>query len=456
MGSPGDPIKVLLVGKDARTEAMAAACQRSPTPTELYAMGEIESPGLGARCREVFTHDSLADREWRVGVVRELAPGLVLVGPEQPLADGLVDDMEELGIPAFGPTRALAAIETSKSWARGLLDRHGIPGNPEHRVFEDERGLRAYMEGLGSFVVKPDGLTGGKGVKVFGEHLGSIEEAVAYAVSALDDGGRVLIEERLEGEEFSLQTITDGESGSLHCPLVQDHKRAFEGDSGPNTGGMGSYSCADHSLPFLEDSDVAAAHSISERVIAALAAETGHPYRGVLYGGFIATADGVRLIEYNARFGDPEAMNVLPILRGDFVALCLAASRGELARCDAGFERKATVCKYVVPSGYPEGEARAGAIELPEGKAEADDRRWFWAACERVGDEIRMSSSRSGAAVGIGDSLAAAEARAEEVAGAIRGEVRHRADIGRAEAVESRIGHMRALRGSSAAAGQTT
>jgi phosphoribosylamine--glycine ligase len=212
------------------------------------------------------------------------------------------------------------------------------------------------MEELGDFVVKPDGLTAGKGVKVFGEHLHSIDQAFAYATEVLETHPRVQIEERLEGEEFSLQTITDGRS-VIHCPLVQDHKRAFAGDQGPNTGGMGSYSCADFSLPFLSDADVLQAHIISEKVIEALNAETGRPYKGVLYGGFIATADGVRLIEYNARFGDPEAMNVLPILDADFADLCFSVAEGTLGDTSWSFQSRATVCKYVVPEAYPDKSA---------------------------------------------------------------------------------------------------
>jgi phosphoribosylamine--glycine ligase len=448
MSSRTDAIKILLVGKDARTDAMAAACQRSPSPTELYAFAEMETPGLWAKCEDVFT-GSLTDRARRLEVARIVEPDLVLVGPEEPLASGFVDDMEELGIAAFGPTRELAAIEASKSWARGILDRHGIPGNPEYRVFESEEGLGDYMEELGSFVVKPDGLTAGKGVRVFGEHLESIEESVAYAKTALAQGGCVLVEERLEGEEFSLQTITDGRS-FLHCPLVQDHKRAHEGDRGPNTGGMGSYSCADFSLPFLRESDVAAAHTISERVVAALAEEVGRPYRGVLYGGFMATAEGIRLIEYNARFGDPEAMNVLPLLRADFVELCSAVTRGELGEVEDAFAAKASVCKYVVPESYPETVASPGKIEVRDEDFAGDDVEWFWAACEREGSEVQMTSSRSGAVVGIGDSLPDAERLAERAADEVGGRVRHRADIGRPEVIESRMRHMKALRGESA------
>jgi phosphoribosylamine--glycine ligase len=449
MSRPGRT-RVLLVGKDARTDALAAAVAASPADPEIFALAGLRVPGLVEKCAEVRV-GSLADTGWLAEQARQIGPDLVIVGPEEPLEAGLVDRLEELGIPTFGPTRALAAIESSKSWARRLLDKHGIPGNPEYRAFESGDGLRAYMEELGSFVVKPDGLTAGKGVKVFGEHLETIEEALAYATEVLETHPRVQIEERLLGEEFSLQTITDGEA-VVHCPPVQDHKRAFEGDRGPNTGGMGSYSCADGSLPFLAEDDVRRAQQINERTIEALRAETGSPYRGVLYGGFIATADGVRLIEYNARFGDPEAMNVLPLLDADFVELAGAAARGTLGEVSWSFRPQATVCKYIVPAEYPERSERA-PLEVPAELLARPEVRWYWAACEQTADGVEMTSSRTGAFVGIGETLAAAEAAAEAAARDLEAgrAVRHRADIGTEDLVRRRIEHMESLRGPAAA-----
>jgi phosphoribosylamine--glycine ligase len=443
--------RILLVGKDARTDAIAAACQASASAIELFALSELAIPGLCAKCREVRI-GSLTDIAWLAKATREIAPDLVIVGPEEPLEAGYVDCVEETGIPVFGPPKCLAAIESSKSWARELLDSHGIPGNPAYRTFETPEGLRAYMEELASFVVKPDGLTAGKGVRVFGEHLHTIDEAFSYATDVLSAHPKVQIEERLEGEEFSLQTITDGKA-VIHCPLVQDHKRAFEGDEGPNTGGMGSYSCADFSLPFLSDADVLKAHTISEKVIEALGRETGLPYKGVLYGGFIATDDGLRLIEYNARFGDPEAMNVLSILDADFVEICKAVAAGTLSDVSWSFQHKATVCKYVVPQKYPDKSPRTKLGTTPK-PHQGDRLAWYWAACEQEGDEIYMTSSRTGAFVGIGDSLNEAEAEAEKAARSLEQScpVRHRQDIGTEELVRRRVEHMQALRGSTSPA----
>jgi len=433
------------VGKDARTDAIAAAAKVSPSKPELFALSEFMIPGLRKKCEEVRI-GSLIDISWLANATREIAPDLVIVGPEEPLAAGYVDCLEELGIPAFGPPKDLASIEWSKSWARWLLDKYDIPGNPAYRTFETTDALRSYMDELVSFVVKPDGLTAGKGVKVFGEHLHTIEEALDYATEVLDTHPRVQIEERLEGEEFSLQTITDGES-VLHCPLVQDHKRAFIDDEGPNTGGMGSYSCADFSLPFLSDADVLQAHTISEKVIEALGRETGRPYKGVLYGGFIATDDGIRLIEYNARFGDPEAMNVLPILDADFVELCAAVAAGTLGDVSWSFQHKATVCKYVVPEKYPSKSPDTKLDASPE-LLEKDRVAWYWAACKQEGNDVYMTSSRTGAFVGIGNSLSEAEVEAEQAVLSLQKEcpIRHRQDIGTDALIRKRVEHMAALR----------
>jgi phosphoribosylamine--glycine ligase len=254
-----------------------------------------------------------------------------------------------------------------------------------------------------------------------------------------------VIEERLEGEEFSLQTITDGDA-VVHCPIAQDHKRAYSGDTGPNTGGMGSYSCPDGSLPFLTEADVAAARHINEATIDALVSKTGTPYCGVLYGGFIAVSEGVRLIEYNARFGDPEAMNVLPLLEGDLTELLWATAAGELGSLQTSFARRATVCKYVVPAGYPENAAGDAAISADESELGPELRR-YWAATELAEDgSVHLRGSRSVAFVGIGDTLADAEALAERGASSVSGPVRHRRDIGTDEALGRRMDHMKQTR----------
>jgi phosphoribosylamine--glycine ligase len=443
-------IRILLVGKDARTDAMADALRRSGWTVELIAYTEFVSPGLVNRCDRVergpFGLSGRRAMETIAAFARELRPDLVVIGPEEPLADGLVDEIRALGIPCFGPTRSLARIESSKAWTRELVSGHGIPGNPEYRVFRSEFGLREFLTTLGSFVVKPDGLTGGKGVRVSDEHFADMDDAYEYASALIHDDGCVIIEEKLEGEEFSLMSITDGDT-VVHCPIVQDHKRAENGDSGPNTGGMGSYSCPDGSLPFLTPEDVAEAQRINELVVRAIHDETGDAYTGVLYGGFMATSDGVRLIEYNCRFGDPEAMNVLPLLRTDFVDLCLAVAKGNLSDVVVEFEPAASVCKYVVPTSYPYAKGHGDAVTIASDGLATPGLHCYWAATEVHDDgSIRLTGSRAVAFVGTAPTLVDAERLAEFGANLVAGEVRHRTDIGTSAALERRESHMKALR----------
>jgi fusion protein PurCD len=440
-------LTVVALGNDARTSAIATACAASPLVGRLVGVAELDIPTLHDVCDEVVVVDSLGAVDHVVPLIEGFGADLVIVGPEAPLGAGLVDRLEERGIPGFGPRRELARIETSKRWARDLIERAGIGANPRFRSFESSDGLLAYFEELGSFVVKPDGLTGGKGVSVFGEHLQTMSEALDYAVECIDSHGRVVIEEKLEGEEFSLQTITDG-STAVHCPAVQDHKRAYDGDTGPNTGGMGSYSDADHSLPFLDPADLARARAINEQVIRAVERETGAPYRGVLYGGFMATADGVRVIEYNARFGDPESMNVLPLMTADLVEVCIGVVTGTLDQVDVGFRPLATVCKYLVPAGYPKQKGYADPVPFDRALVEADENvRCYWAAARLEDSKIVLTDSRTVAFVGIGPTLAEAEHHAERGTTSVGGPVRHRSDIGTPELIERRIAHMRDLRG---------
>jgi phosphoribosylamine--glycine ligase len=231
-------------------------------------------------------------------------------------------------------------------------------------------------------------------------------------------------------------------------PPVQDHKRRFIDDRGPNTGGMGSYSCPDHLLPFLDADAVAEGLEITRKVAEAICRETGIPYKGVMYGGFIITCSGVKLIEYNARFGDPEAMNILPLLRTDFIDVCRAIIDGSLERLDIVFEKKATVCKYVVPRGYglsqnhPEAASASSRIEI----GDARGARFYYSSIDQRPDGLYMTSSRAIGVVGIADGLEEAERIAEGAVSAIRGLVDHRPDIGTGPLIRKRIDHMRTIK----------
>ena len=433
-------IKVLLLGKDGRTDCLAEALKTGGAG--VYAMCDYRNPGLRRKAVQ-FRQGKTNDPAQVVDFAREVKPDLAVIGPEDPLAAGVVDRLQDLGIPCVGPTKRLAQLESSKSFTRQLLTEFGLPGNIAYQVFSSMDGLESYLRHLGEFVIKPDGLTGGKGVKVFGEHLLTIDEALQYA-SELLSKGVVVVEEKLDGEEFSLQSFCDGETVVDTIP-VQDHKRVWEDDTGPNTGGMGSYSGEDHSLPFLEREHLEAASQINAAVARALKDKIGQPYRGVLYGGFMLTAKGVRLLEYNARMGDPEAMNVLALLDTNFVTVCEAIVSGTLRREHVRFRTRASVCKYVVPKNYPENPAR-GAIDLERVPDESDDLRVYYAGVqEDDAGRMLLTGSRAVAFVGIGRTVSEAEVIAENGTRRVDGPVEHRKDIGSMKLLQKRVQHIKRI-----------
>lgn len=433
--------RILTMGKEARLDCILEALEKSSHAKELYTLSEVDNPGF-LKKSEVRRCDTSNVQQVREHA-REIKPDFTVISPEEPLAKGIVDMLtQELGIPCVGPLKQLAQLEWSKSFARELLSKHGIPGNPEYRVFRNLEGIRAYMHELDQFVVKPDGLTGGKGVMVYGEHLHSVDEAMEYCVSLFGRGERaVVIEEKLDGEEFSLQSFCDGQH-VVDTPAVQDHKRAYDGDEGPNTGGMGSYSCEDHGLPFLSKDYIQQASRINYDVAQALLADFRQGFKGILYGGFMVTKKGLKLVEYNARFGDPEVMNVLPLLKADFIDVCLAIINGTLDHHAISFEKKATVCKYIVPKGYPNNPEKGEPIYVDNVPPSSDKLKVYYAAVDKKDGVLRLTGSRALAFVGIGDSLPEAERIAEEAASKVEGPVRHRKDIGKPALIQKRIDHV--------------
>ena len=341
-------VNILVIGSGAREHAIIRSFSRSKKKKKIYCLASNNNPGISSICDEIKI-DNIDDPKTVQEYAKKHKIDFAIIGPENPLASGIADSLWEINVGVVGPKKDLAQIETSKSFTRNLLVEYKIPGCPKFKTFENMDGVKEFLSLLGdNYVVKYDGLAGGKGVKVAGDHLHSHDEALIYCEELIKKGGHFLIERKLIGEEFSLMSFCDGENLS-HMPAVQDHKRAYEGDTGPNTGGMGTYSDSDHKLPFLEDSHIKSAQKINEQTAKALKQKFGEGYKGILYGGFIATNAGVQLIEYNARFGDPEAMNVLSILETDFIDICKSIISGNLSNLDINFKNLATVCKYAVP-----------------------------------------------------------------------------------------------------------
>lgn len=436
-------MNILIIGSGAREHAIAVALHRSPQEPSIFCCGTSVNPGIKQMSHQYWVGD-ITDVDTIVAMAKEWRIGLAIIGPEAPLERGLADAFWRASIPTVGPKQKLAKIETSKAFARDLMQKHNIPGLPRYRAFYEFTGVPEFLVelGEGNYVVKANGLMGGKGVKVAGDHLKSIDEAINFCKEILLHGQTLVIEEKLIGQEFSFMAFCDGEH-IIPMPIVQDHKRAFVDDKGPNTGGMGSYSDMNHSLPFLTEGDIQKAWEINEAVFKALSKELNDKYIGVLYGSFIATKDGVYVIEYNARFGDPEALNVLSILESDFVALCQALVTGNLTNEHANFSKQATVCKYAVPNGYPDAPVKDAIIDICAVKNKS---RLYFASVNAVDGTIYATGSRTAAYVGVADSISAAEEIAEKEIRGIDGPLYHRDDIGTDKLIRYRVDEMRRLR----------
>ena len=427
--------RVLLVGGGGREHAIARAIAGSDRDADLYACASNRNPGIDSLADGYETldeNDPDAVRDYAASVDATLA----VIGPESPLDAGVTDALDAAGIYTFSPRQAEAQLECDKAFQREFMAENGISGTPEFAVFEDVEAACDYVEGSdGDVAVKPHGLTGGKGVRVTGDQLTKAEAVEYMCESDWDDW---VIEERLVGEEFTIQAfVADGAVRTT--PAVQDHKRAYEGDEGPNTGGMGSYSDATFELPFMEPGDYGDAVAIMEETVAAMP-----DYKGVLYGQFMLTADGPKVVEFNARFGDPEAMNTLPVLETDLLDVLVAAREGE-ALPELEFSGQATVCKYAVPEGYPTDPEGGTPIEVDE--ESAGDALLYYASVDAREDGIYTTTSRSFAVIGVADSIAEAESIAEGALAAVGAGLRVRHDIGTADLVDKRIEHMAELRG---------
>ncbi|GAA0722319.1 phosphoribosylamine--glycine ligase [Halorubrum trapanicum] len=422
---------VLLVGGGGREHAIARAVADD---CALYACASVRNPGI-RRLADGFEAIDETDAAAVADYALDAGADLAVIGPESALEAGVADALDDAGVYAFGPRAEEARLETDKAYQRRFMEENAIPGCPDYAVFDDTEAACEHIDEYdGDLAVKPAGLTGGKGVKVIGDQV-TAEEAKAYLRDS--DYDRVVLEERLVGEEFTIQAfVANGDARTT--PAVQDHKRAYEGDEGPNTGGMGSYTDTGFSLPFMTEGDYDAAVDVLDAVVDALP-----DYKGVLYGQFMLTDEGPKVVEFNARFGDPEAMNTLPVLDTPFVDVLAAARDGE-SLPELSFSGEATVCKYAVPDGYPT-DPDAGA-EIAVDEESAGDALLYYASVDERDGRLYTTTSRAFAVVGRGDSIAAAETQAEDALAAAGDRVRIRHDIGTAALVERRIEHMDELR----------
>jgi phosphoribosylamine--glycine ligase len=435
-------VKSLIVGHGAREHAIGEALVKGGA--NLYAFMSFKNAGLEELSKQIKVHSEMDFKEI-IQFAKEKNIDFAVIGPEAPLVVGIVDGLEKSGIPCVGPKIEAAQLEGSKVFTRNLLDKYNIQSNIKSKKFNSMIGIADYIEEMGeeNIVVKPDGLTGGKGVKVYGDHLFSKKDIIDYCEEIIKQGGTFLLEEKCDGEEFTLQTFVDGKN-VVGSPLVQDHKRAYEDDKGPNTGGMGSYSMEDHLMPFINKKDVDIALEDMKKTVAAVKTETGVEYKGFLYGQFMKTAKGLKLIEFNARFGDPEAMNVLPLLKTNFVDICLGIINGNLSN-NVEYIRKATVCKYLAPEGYPDSPKKDELVKINKEKLKDIGAKYYYASVYREGEKIFTTTSRAIGILGIAENLEQAEKIAEKGIGYVEGKLFHRKDVGTLKLLQKRIDHMQSI-----------
>jgi phosphoribosylamine--glycine ligase len=352
-------MNVLLLGSGGREHALAWKIAQSPMLDRLYAAPG--NPGI-AEHAEIVRLDA-ADHRAVVDFCRRHSIGLVVVGPEGPLVDGLADNLRTMGVAVFGPNRLAAQLEGSKSYTKDLCARCGIPTARYAKATDRLAAEAVLAEFPAPVVIKADGLAAGKGVIVC-----ATDEEAAAALDIMFEGGfgqagsAVVIEEYLEGEEASFFALTDGET-ILPFGTAQDHKRVGDGDAGPNTGGMGAYSPASIVTPDVEARVMA---EIVEPTVKAMA-ERGAPYSGILYAGLMLTAEGPKLIEYNVRFGDPECQVLAMRLESDLLALMLATADGRLAEAEPPcFSEQAALTVVMAANGYPGTPKKGGEIGLGE------------------------------------------------------------------------------------------
>ena len=397
-------MNILLLGSGGREHALAVALASSPRCDELYI-----APGNGGTA--AVGENVLLDAEDPAAVAdfaRETGCGLVVIGPEAPLVVGVADAVRAVGIPCFGPGAEGAQVEGSKKFSKELMERAGVP-TAAYASFTDEAAALAYVRDQGApLVVKADGLAAGKGVVVATE-LSQAEDAVRACFDGAfgKAGATVVIEEMMTGPECSLLAFTDGETVRPMC-TSQDHKRALEGDRGPNTGGMGAYA----PVPIVTDEEHAAMVDALEKTVAQLHAE-GIDYRGCLYGGFMLTPAGPKVLEFNARFGDPETQVVIPRLENDLVEVMLAVAEGRLSEVELRWSDRWAVTVVLTSAGYP-GSYEKGKVITGVEDAEAMDDVTVYHAGTALTDagELVTSGGRVLDVTALGDTFEAARDRA--------------------------------------------
>lgn len=405
-------MRILVVGSGGREHALCWAIAASPMCDKLYCAPGNAGIAAEAECVDIAT----ADFDRLIRFAHDAKIDFVVVGPEAPLVAGLVDRLEAAGIAAFGPNAAAAALEGSKGFMKALCAKYGVPTAAYER-FSDAAAARRFVHEKGApIVIKADGLAAGKGVTVattVDEALAAIDEALV-ARRFGDAGAAVVIEEFLDGEEASFFALVDG-ANALPLAAAQDHKRAGDGDTGPNTGGMGAFSPTPIVTPALADRIMS---TIIQPTVAGMAKE-GRPFKGVLFAGLMIAPQGVKLLEYNVRFGDPECQVLATRLKSDLLPALIAARDGALKTFDLRWRDDAALCVVMAAKGYPGEYAKGGEIRGLDGAAALPGVTIFHAGTARADGRIVATGGRVLGVTATGKTVAEAQTRAYRAVDAI-------------------------------------
>lgn len=441
--------RVLVVGSWAKEQITIENMSSNPE-IEIFSYMDIRNPGIIPMVKG-YQVGSFHDISAIVNYAREQKIDLVIITTASPLSLGLVDALQANGILAFGPVRLAARLEADKEFTRKLLQKYLPSAIPQFEVFDNPQSAIDYAKKLGwQVAVKPIGLTEGLGVRVFGEQLKNESAVREYIHQVVDRriGGssRVIIEEKIEGEEFTVQCFVHGKH-LLPTPAVQDFKKLLSGEKGPNTASMGSYSQRGTLLPFMEGQDYINALDIIRGTLDGFKKEAGKICSGFLYGQFMLTAKGVKLIEYNFRPGDPEWMNTVFILKNNILDIILNLLKGN--KQELFFEKQATVCKYIVPEGYPEKLYQNLEVDLDkEAIQKIKGLRYYYSCGLDNSGKLNVGTERGIAFIAKAQTIDEANEKVEKAISHVEGKFHYRKDIGTKYSVDSKIANVNRLRGS--------
>ena len=416
-------MNILIIGSGGREHAVCKKLIKSIYVINLFYIGQ-NNPGMDKISKHVDTGINI---NIALQTVSTHGIDLVFIGPESALEMGIVDALNKNNIPVIGPTKSLARIETSKSWARELMIKYNLQAYcPEFITINRNDNLENIIMNNPAIVVKPDGLHSGKGVKVYGDHFNTITERDEYISEILKSGEIVLLEEKLFGEEFTIMSFTDGVN-TQHMPPVKDYKRVYDDNKGPNCGSMGSIVTK---LWFLTEQDIEICHRINEKIVKILHEETGEYYKGILYGSFIKTQDGtIKVIEFNARFGDPECIPVLHLMKNDLVDIFTRIIFGTLDRINLKFKDEDCVFKYAVPANYPNViDTNKEKISIPDNILSNDNI--IFANVVLNNNEFYSGKSRTIGILSYDKDITVAAENANEILQKIEGKLHFRRDVG--------------------------